>query len=314
MKKFLLESLRLLRPRQWVKNLAIYAALLFSRQLFDPQSFINVTLGFIAFCSISSAIYVINDILDVEKDRRHPFKRFRPLASRTLSVQYAIFLAVALIIFSFLLSFSISFPLLLLIIAFLFLQFLYSFLLKQLAIMDIMILATGYIIRVYGGELITGHHISVWLFLTTISLALFLAVGKRRRELTLISGYTSTQIASIRKSLSHYSENLLDMYAAVFATSAFIMYALFTSSASPQITNNLFLPDFLPQQFQRKWLMITILPVVYGLMRYLQDIYEKHEGESPEKVLFTDKQLLATVLVWVVLVITIVYGLQYSPQ
>lgn len=314
MKKFLVESLRLLRPRQWVKNLAIYAALLFSRQLFDPISFINVTIGFIAFCSISSAIYVINDILDVDKDRRHPFKRFRPLAIRTLSTQYAIFLATALIIFSFIISLYLSFSLLLLIIAFLIMQFFYSFYLKQIAIMDIMVLATGYIIRVYGGELITGHHISVWLFLTTISLALFLAVGKRRRELTLISSYSNAQIASIRKSLSHYSENLLDMYAAVFATSAFIMYSLFTSSTSPQITNNLFLPDFLPQQFQRKWLMITILPVVYGLMRYLQDIYEKHEGESPEKILFTDRQLLATVLIWVILVITIIYGLQYSPQ
>ena len=314
MRKFLLDSLRLLRPRQWVKNLAIYAALLFSQKLFDPPLFQQVSLGFIAFCAISSAVYTVNDILDVDKDRLHPFKHKRPLANRDLPIGYALVLAIILIIFSFYISLSLNFAFFLLIVAFLLLQFSYSLLLKQIAIMDIMVLATGYIVRVYGGELITHSHISVWLFLTTISLALFLAVGKRRRELTLISGYSSTQIASVRKSLSQYSENLLDMYAAVFATSAFIMYSLFTSSVSPQITNSLLLPDFLPQQFQRKWLMLTILPVVYGLMRYLQDIYEKHEGESPERVLFTDRQLLATVLVWVILVILIVYGLQYSPQ
>lgn len=314
MKKFLRDSIRLLRPRQWVKNFALYAALLFSRQLFDPMSFERVTVGFIAFSCLSSAIYIINDILDVEKDRLHPFKRMRPLANKDLSIQYAVLLSVILTVVSFIASILISVPFFLLLLSFLFLQVFYSLVLKQIAVMDIMALATGYILRVYGGEVITGHHISVWLFLTTISLALFLAVGKRRRELTLISSYSSTQIAAVRKSLSHYSENLLDMYAAVFATSAFIMYALFTSSASSLITNNLVLPDFLPQQFQRKWLMITILPVIYGLMRYLQDIYEKHQGESPERVLFTDKHLLITVCIWVFLVIGIVYGLQMPAE
>src|SRR5690606_14982122 len=193
---------------------------------------------------------------------------------------------------------------------YLFLQFSYTLYLKHIAVIDILALAGGYILRVYAGEVVSGYHISVWILLTTISLSLFLAIGKRRRELTLVSQDTSKNISEIRKSLSHYSERLLDVYASIFATSTFISYALFTfleNSRDFTITNELFLPQFLPDYMQKKWLMITIVPVVYGLMRYLQDIYEKHEGESPEKVLFTDKPLLATVIIWVILVIMIIY-------
>ncbi len=308
--KFLRDALRLLRPRQWVKNFALYASIIFSGQLFDPITFQMVLLGFFVFCAISSSVYIFNDIIDIPKDRLHPFKRFRPLAHKDLPVSFGITTAIVLAIIGLLGSVSISPGFLLLTLAFIVLQFLYSLFLKHIAIVDILVLATGYIIRVYGGEVITGYHISVWLLLTTISLSLFLAVGKRRRELTLISQYSSAQIAAVRKSLSHYSEGLLDMYAAIFATTGFVFYSLFTFLGSSQISNDLLLPNYLPVQLQRKWLMLTILPVVYGLMRYLQDIYEKHEGESPEKVLFSDKQLLATVIIWLLLTIGIIYGLQ----
>lgn len=177
---------------------------------------------------------------------------------------------------------------------------------------DILLLATGYILRVYGGEVATGFHISVWLLLTTVALSLFLAVGKRKSELTLISQMPGAQITAIRKTLSHYSDSLLNVYASIFATSAFIFYSLFTFLENPQglkIGFSLLLPDFLPPYLQRKWLMITIVPVVYGLMRYLQDIYEKHEGESPEKVLLSDIPLLSTVIVWAIMVIGIIYFL-----
>jgi len=307
---FLRNSLRLVRPRQWVKNFAIFASLIFSGQLFDPSTFQTVTLGFIVFCAVSSAIYIFNDIVDIPKDRLHPFKRFRPLANKELSVTFGIGLAIVLALVGLFISANISLIFLLTTLAFIIMQFLYSLYLKHIAIIDILTLAMGYIIRVYAGEFITGFHISVWLLLTTVSLSLFLAVGKRRRELTLISQYSSAQIAAVRKSLSHYSEGLLDMYAAIFATTGFIFYSLFTFLGSSQINNDLLLPDYLPVQLQRKWLMLTILPVVYGLMRYLQDIYEKHEGESPEKVLFSDKQLLATVIIWFLLTIGVIYGLQ----
>jgi 4-hydroxybenzoate polyprenyltransferase len=193
---------------------------------------------------------------------------------------------------------------------YLFIQFLYSTFLKTIAVVDILSIATGYILRVYAGEAASGFHISVWLMLTTISVSLFLAIGKRRSELTLLSSSKDVNIVAVRKSLSHYSERLLDVYASIFATSTFISYSLFTFLEIPKrlsVSLSVFLPDFLPDFFQRKWLMITIAPVVYGLMRYLQDIYEKREGESPERVLLSDKPLLVTVITWVVLVIGIIY-------
>ena len=194
-------------------------------------------------------------------------------------------------------------------------QFLYSSFLKSVAVVDILIIAAGYILRVYAGEFASGFHISVWLLLTTISISLFLAIGKRRSELTLLSGTKNFDVTKTRESLSHYSERLLDVYASIFATSTFISYALFTFLENPggfKLSIGVLMPDFLPAFFQRKWLMITIIPVVYGLMRYLQDIYEKNEGESPEKVLLSDRPLLTTVIIWTILVIALVYFISPS--
>lgn len=312
MRKKLFKTLKLLRPKQWIKNFAIFAALIFSSQLFDVNLFTRAIIGFFVFCGLSSAIYIVNDIFDIEKDRIHPFKRFRPLAHGDLSISYAFVLSLILIAGSLLFGLSIGPGFLLLILVYLLLQLSYSMFLKNVTVVDILALASGYMLRVYAGELATGYHISVWLVLTTVALSLFLAIGKRKSELTLISHMPGTQIEATRKTLSHYSEPLLNVYASIFATSTYIFYSLFTFFENPQglkIGVNILLPDFLPASFQRKWLMITILPVVYGLMRYLQDIYEKHEGESPEKVLLSDIPLLTTVIVWAVLVVGIIYFL-----
>jgi 4-hydroxybenzoate polyprenyltransferase len=312
MKKTLRNFLRLLRPRQWIKNLAIFAAITFSGELFNLPVFYRVFIGFIIFCAVSSGIYIINDIFDIEKDKLHPFKKFRPLAHGDISLKAAILTSLVLIGSAVLISYFMTPAFFLVTMIYLILQFSYSAFLKHIAVIDILALAGGYILRVYAGEFVSSYHISVWLLLTTISLSLFLAVGKRRSELTLVSTYSSAQIAAIRKTLSHYSERLLDVYASVFATSTFITYSLFTFLENSQtivITNDLFLPDFLPGYLKRKWLMLTIFPVVYGLMRYLQDIYEKHEGESPERVIISDKPLLANVILWIILVIFIIYVL-----
>ncbi len=301
-----------MRPKQWIKNFAIFAAIIFTGQLFTPLLFSKTLLGFIAFCTTSSAIYIVNDIFDVEKDRIHPFKRFRPLAHRDLSISYAIFLAAILLFFSLIVAKEINSGFVLLLLIYFALQLLYSIYLKQVTVLDILTLASGYMLRVYGGEIATGYHISIWLILTTVALSLFLAVGKRKSELTLVSQMPGGQIDLIRKTLSHYSESLLNVTASIFATSTFIFYSLFTFLENPQglkIGFSLLLPDFLPSSLQRKWLMITIIPVVYGLMRYLQDIYEKHEGESPDKVLLSDTPLLATVIIWTLLTIGIIYFL-----
>ena len=308
--KIAYNTLRLLRPRQWIKNLAIFAAITFSGDLFDASIFQKVFLAFLVFCSLSSASYIINDIVDIKKDRLHTFKRFRPLANKDLTKTYALTVAVILIVASFVLGIMVTPAFFILQIIYLSVQFSYSTILKPITVVDILAIALGYILRVYAGELAGGVHISVWLLLTTISLSLFLAIGKRRSELTLVSQSKSVNIADIRKALSHYSERLLDVYASIFATSTFVSYTLFTFLENPRGFNlglSIFLPDFLPAFFQRKWLMITIVPVVYGLMRYLQDIYEKHEGESPDRVLTSDRPLLIAVIFWISLVIAIIY-------
>lgn len=310
MTKILIKTLKLLRPKQWIKNFAIFAAIVFTGELFDTPIFLKVVIGFIVFCGLSSAIYIVNDIFDVEKDRMHPFKRFRPLANKDLSIQYAVVLAAILAISSLFLSTFVAPAFLVLVLVYLALQLMYSMALKDIEILDILTLAAGYILRVYAGETASGFHISVWLVLTTVALSLFIAIGKRRSELTLISHLQNINKDAVRKTLSHYSEGLLDVYTSIFATATFIFYSLFTFLENPQglkIGISFFLPDFLPPSFQRKWLMITILPVVYGLMRYLQDIYEKHEGESPEKVLLSDIPLLITVIIWILLVIGVIY-------
>lgn len=312
MKRKAYNGLRLLRPRQWIKNFAIFGAITFSGNLFDITLLQKVFAGFLIFCGLSSAIYIFNDIFDAKKDRMHPFKKFRPIANGDIPIPAGLILAVVLIAVSLFFAIGVSKSFFILAIVYVIIQFFYSAFLKTIAIIDILAIATGYILRVYSGEFATGIHISVWLLLTTISISLFLAIGKRRSELTLISTRHDVDIVDTRKALSHYSERLLDVYASIFATSTFITYTLFTflEPQNTRITLNILMPDFLPAFFQRKWLMITIIPVVYGLMRYLQDIYEKHEGESPERVLLGDKPLLFAVFVWIFLVISIIYVIQ----
>lgn len=302
--------LKLLRPRQWIKNFALFAGITFAGQLFNQSLLYQVVFGFFAFCLFSSATYIFNDIVDVGKDRLHPFKQLRPIAKGAISIPEATIILVILLVLAFFISANIGWLFILVGVSFLVLQVLYSTIFKQITIFDILFIATGYILRIFAGEAVSSFHTSIWLLLTTVCLSLFLAVGKRKSELTLLQSAKGAKIDEVRKTLSHYSEGLLDSFSAIFATSTFVFYGLFTFLAYPKgihIGLDILLPDYLPYYLDRKWLMITILPVIYGLMRYLQDIYEKKEGESPDKVLLSDKPLLASVLIWVVLVIFIIY-------
>lgn len=302
--------LKLLRPRQWIKNLALFAALVFGGHLFELDTFLQVSLGFISFCFLASSTYIVNDILDLNKDRLHPFKKARPIARGEVTVREAGIIFVVILFSALFIAKSLGNGFLLIALLYLFLQILYSYVFKAIEIFDIFFIAVGYILRVLAGEAITGYHLSVWLILTTVCLSLFLAIGKRRSELTLLKDYTGGKILEIRKSLSHYSESLLTAYTIIFATCTLIFYALFTFLENPtgiKIQIDILLPEFLPYYLQRKWLMITIIPVVYGLMRYLQDIYERQEGESPDRVLMSDKALLASVIIWGLLVVFIIY-------
>lgn len=306
---FLFYLLKSIRPRQWIKNVAVFAPILFTGVFFVP-SLLNICVqAFFIFCLVSSGSYLINDILDVGRDRLHPFKRLRPIASGKVPIPIAFSLSFCFITISFFWAFIINLPFFLTIVGFFLLHMFYSFVLKHIPVLDIMAIAFGYFIRVYAGEFATGYHLPIWLSLCVMSLSLFLAIGKRRAELTMIQGMHG-EIGKTRLTLGHYSERLLDVYTAMFANSTWITYAFYTFLEKPPVfrqrVNALFL-DYFPDIAERKWLMITIPFVLFGIMRYMQLIYEKKEGESPERIITTDKPLLITVFLYGLSILAIIY-------
>jgi len=307
--KLLKELARSARPRQWLKNLALFAALVFSGNLFDFQKFIIILLATFIFTILTSSCYLLNDIADVKKDRLHPFKKFRPIAKGTLAIPLAFFIAISGIFLSLYLGVFLSFFFLLIILTYLSLQIIYSLFLKNIAVLDVLAIAASFILRVYAGAVAIGVHLSVWFLLCVISLALFLAVGKRKAEMTILN----EAAPSHRQTLALYSPSLLDNYLSMFASSAWISWALFTFFEPPP--QNYFLPFFpiisrFPLTFAgiNKWLMITIPIVIYGIMRYLKIIHEGGKAESPERVLLSDKPLLLSAFIWGALIILIIYG------
>lgn len=310
MVKLLYAIIKTARPRQWLKNLAVFTTILFTGQFFNPEVFKVTLWAFVAFCLLSSSNYIANDILDAPKDRKHPFKKFRPVASGLLPVSLALIVSVASAFTGLLISYLIGNSFFILAVVFLLLQYSYSLYFKHLSVIDILVITTAYFLRVYAGEAATGFHISIWLALAALSLALFLAIGKRRSELTLIQSYQGVVPQDTRATLTHYSEKLLDTYTAMFANSTFITYAFYTFWEKP-INQGFFFrnyAEFSPNLAERKWMMITIPFVLYGIMRYMQLIYEG-KGESPEKILTSDPPLLTTVILWVASVFVVVYGI-----
>ena len=306
--KFLWALLKAVRPRQWIKNFAVLAGLLFSGQLDNPAAFFILTQAFIIFCAATSATYLLNDVFDIERDKLHPFKSKRPIASGQIPVPFAIALAFILIAVILPISYNLSPSFFLAITGYLLLQLLYSSYLKTVILLDVMAIAAGFVLRIYAGVWIIDAHLNVWFLLAVTSFALFLAIGKRRSELTLMQAHAS----KTRETLLHYPENLLDILTGMFANSTWLSYALFTFlqppiSARPRILG--LLDDLSLPFYQAKYLMATVPIVIYGVMRYLYIIYEKKEGESPERVLLTDRPLLITVVLWLVSIIGIIYYL-----
>ena len=208
------------RPRQWVKNLSIFAALIFTGQFFEPNMFDKTIWGFVLLSIIVSSVYFINDIADIKSDRLHPFKKNRPIAKGDLPVPIAIFLAISGIVFSLSLSSAISEFFFYALLAYLILQLAYTFILKEAVVLDILAIATGFVLRVYAGAFLIDAHLSVWFLLCVISVSLFLAAGKRRAELAILHANVASQH---RKTLSMYTPDLLDSYLAMFATASEII-------------------------------------------------------------------------------------------
>lgn len=302
------ELLKAGRPVHWIKNLALFAAIFFTGELFHKELFANVIGAFVAFSMATSAVYIFNDIFDAKYDRIHPFKKFRPIASGRLPISIALFAAGFLSLFSIYVASFYSFLFFLSVITYLILQISYSLGLKNIPIIDILIIATGFILRVYAGAFVIDAHLSVWFLLCVISVALFLASGKRRAELNIPKeGVT-------RKSLTKYTTELLSSYVTMFGNAAWMSWSLFTFFESPKASQPvwLFLAEISRTTTVDKLLMITIPFVIFGIMRYEELIFEG-KSQQPEKLLLTDVPLITSVLIWVGLLYTILYkGLSIS--
>ncbi len=284
--------LRSMRPKQWIKNSFVFAAIVFDRQLRNPDALLVTIAGFTIFCLLSSSVYLINDVLDVEADRKHPQKRHRPIASGSLPVSVAITSAVLFIVITIPAGFVLSASFGTIALAYLAINLTYSKWLKHIPLIDVLIIALGFVLRVAGGvSLITVERFSPWLYVCTTLLALYFGFGKRRGELSMLTeGNNST-----RSVLDGYSIALLDQLLVIVSSSTIMAYSLYTFSA----------PNLPPNHV----MMLTIPFVLYGIFRYLYLIQIKKEGGAPEELVLTDHPLQITFLLWGVSVLIIFYFL-----
>lgn len=282
--------IKTLRPKQWSKNLFIFAALVFDLKLFQATPLLRTIAGFVLFCLLSSTIYLINDLVDIEKDRQHPVKRNRPLAAGQLSPSVAVLAAIAIGIVCVPLSFVLELYFGGIAIGYVVLMTVYSFLLKNTVIVDVMTIAAGFVLRVAAGVvLVRVERFSPWLYVCTTLLALFIAVGKRRNELALLKGNANTH----RAILDEYSLSFIDEMISIISAATLIAYSLYTFSA-----------ENLPKNHT---MMLTTPFVLYGLFRYLYLIHVKGEGGAPEEIVIKDKPLVINMALWALAVILILY-------
>ena len=293
-----------MRPFQWLKNLVVFAAIVFSQELFISSKFAPVFYTFVIFSAASSAMYLINDLVDRSRDRIHFLKKLRPISAGKISPRLVLLLAAALIVLSLVGSHFLSGYLFFIILTYLFVQLLYNFWLKNIIILDVLTIATAFMLRIFAGSVVVVTPLSAWLILTTMMLALFLGIGKRRSELTLMGG---EEAIKHRTTLLSYPPQLLDGVSFMMATATLITYSLFTFN-SPEFAQKELFAAYLPRTLSSpKLLMVTIPIVAYGVFRYLYLIFEKSEGGTPERVLVGDKPLLICVTLWMGVVIFLLY-------
>jgi 4-hydroxybenzoate polyprenyltransferase len=284
--------IRTMRVRQWIKNGFIFVPLVFDRKLTDLMYVSRAVAGFFLLCLVTSAVYIINDLVDIEADRAHPTKRRRPLPSGALSPIVATVAAVLLLLVSLPLALALNPVFAAILAGYLLLQIAYSFYLKHVVLLDVMALAAGYLLRVgAGAELIEAERFSPWLYIFTGMLALFLGIAKRRQELVLLADNENKQ----RAILDEYDIGLLDEMILIVTASTVLTYALYTFSAEGLPPNHT--------------MMLTIPFVVYGIFRYLFLIHVRGEGGAPDEVILKDRPLQIAVLLWGFAVILVLYVL-----
>jgi 4-hydroxybenzoate polyprenyltransferase len=289
----LIPLVRSLRPHQWAKNSFVLAPLVFARALGDFESVQRALLAFAAFCCIASAVYLVNDLRDREADRRHPLKKHRPLAAGTLPVAVAVIAALVLAGAAAAIAYSLSPRVLTVIAVYAVLNLLYSTVLKHVVILDVMIVAVGFVLRVLAGGAAIGVAVSSWLVLCTIFLSLFLAFSKRRHEIMLLAHDAAEQ----RKVLSSYNPAFLDQMINVVTASSVVCYALY--AIAPQTT----------EKYHTEYLVYTIPLVLFGIFRYLYLMYQAKDARSPTDAILSDAPFLVNLVLWTAAVLWIVYGL-----
>ena len=280
--------LKTMRPRQWAKNVFLFAALVFDGKLFNPTSFLHTLAGFGLFCLISSAVYIFNDLLDVEADRQHPEKKNRPIASGKLSVPVAVIAGAVLALVALAAGILLAWEFALTLLVYFALMLAYSKWLKHILILDVLILAAGFVLRVHAGTtLIVVERFSPWLYVLMTLLALYLGFGKRRAELTQLTEGANAH----RKVLDGYTLPLLDQFITIVSGMTILAYSLYTFFR---------LPD-------NHTLMLTIPFVVYAIFRYLYLIQVKNIGGEPEEILLSDRPFQISILLWGLAVLAVFY-------
>ncbi|MFH0979463.1 MAG: UbiA prenyltransferase family protein [Candidatus Roizmanbacteria bacterium] len=303
MKKKFFVLLRVLRVSQWVKNLVVFTAIIFSGKLFDFPILLNTIYAFLIFCLLSSTSYVLNDIIDYPYDKKHAVKKFRPIASGEVSLQEATFIVFILTLISLILALFFSLPFFFLSLIFILLHFFYSLYLKRHPVIDIFTISFSFVIRSYAGVVATGYYIPIWMMLTIFFLSLFMASVKRHAELV-------SQGKESRLSLYRYNEHFLDFLTYSSSTLAIISYSFYTYFEKLPPTETILAKHFsslFPSLEARKLMMITIPLVVYGIARYAQLLYERYEGERPEKLITSDIPLVITIALWGTIVVSLIY-------
>lgn len=283
---------RSLRPGQWTKNLFIFAGILFSQNVFNSPLLLKVIFAFLVFCLLSGAVYIFNDLIDLEQDRRHPVKSQRPIAVGKLKIPYAILAFVLFSLFSLWMAYYLGLPFFLGALSYFLLQIVYSLFLKRMVVLDVFAIAFGFVLRVVAGAVVIDVEISSWLLICTILLALLLGFSKRRHELVLLE----EEAENHRRALTQYSPYLLDQMISVVTAGTVVAYVLYTMSEETIA------------KFGTKNLIFTVPFVLYGIFRYLYLVHRKGAGGNPEKILVTDKPLMINILLWVIAVGVILYG------
>jgi len=279
-----------MRPRQWTKNVFVLAAMVFDRQLTHPVALLHSIAGFILFCLASSAVYILNDIIDVEADRNHPKKRNRPIASGKLPIPVARIAAIVLLVVAYTLAYFLSKGFFLIILVYLLVNLAYSTWLKHIPLIDVIVLASFYVLRVASGvSLIQVQRFSPWLYIVTTLLALYIGFGKRRAELSLLAGDANSH----RRVLDGYTIPFLDQLITIVSSTTIIAYSLYTFTAPNLPVNHS--------------MMLTIPFVLYGIFRYLYLIQVKEEGGAPEELVLGDRPLQITVFLCGIAVMLIFY-------